>query len=711
MTREANFDLSLETATPATSSDPSADSDLINKGFADQNYMQGGAAVADVAALKAVAAADRKDKDLRFVDSLEAIFYFDSASSATGDDTTVITPDAGTGRWLITSAGGTGSGSGNRNYLQDTSSDNAESNLGDWTTYADAAATTPVDGTGGTANITFTRNTTTPLRQTADFKLTVDAANRQGNGASVDFAVDKADRNKVLGIWCDVDATDENYVDDDLQVFIYDVDTDTLITPTSPSGGYKIKANKYRFRVAFAPADTTSVNYRLIVHVASTNATGYSVYFDNFEVGPGNQLQYGFDGIWKTYTASDFTPTSPTSGFSLTSINATPYREQGRWFLKGNAVFETTATTGDVDLLIPNVTTYNNEAHAISVHANGSTVGKRFAVTSSGSIRFRVTSGSSNGFWNISFNIPIASKPTWCDFDPIGTIYPTTSDLSFTPWESTTLTVSNFGSSPTVTAFKKRSLDCLELTGSIIANSGPSGTYTVTLPDSLIADTDRMRNSPAGGTTSYWSVDGWAGYVDVSASPDSQYNGSILINNTTKTQFQFITYDDGATENLWGTATNAPVTPAANDVIHFYLKIPVTAYADLGQIPPIGLQIAANGAPGLINFYQTGSASADNEFSAGTFYYTRIGNLVTLSWTTLTASPSDSNPLTSSGFLPSWARPQAGHYQVITVGTGGLQRVNVLTSGQIQFANFTTGFVLNNTATYDASSISYVVAD
>lgn len=72
-----------------------------------------GAGVADVAALKAVAAADRADKQSRVVEDnglgSESIYVFDAESAQEGDDVNVITPTAGTGRWLLAYQGATAS--------------------------------------------------------------------------------------------------------------------------------------------------------------------------------------------------------------------------------------------------------------------------------------------------------------------------------------------------------------------------------------------------------------------------------------------------------------------------------------------------------------------------------------------------------------------------------------------------------------------------
>lgn len=64
--------------------------------------------VADITALKAVAAADRQDKQMRVVESdglgQRSIYVFDSASSATADDVAIVAPTAGSGRWFMLSA-------------------------------------------------------------------------------------------------------------------------------------------------------------------------------------------------------------------------------------------------------------------------------------------------------------------------------------------------------------------------------------------------------------------------------------------------------------------------------------------------------------------------------------------------------------------------------------------------------------------------------
>ena len=114
--REYQFINGPETASIPTVGTPTDPSDLINLGFANANFVQGKASVADIAAAKSIAAADRKNGDAILVRGLSAFFQFDSASAATNDDIFVLAPDAGTGRWIRSS--GIPQSFADANYLQ-----------------------------------------------------------------------------------------------------------------------------------------------------------------------------------------------------------------------------------------------------------------------------------------------------------------------------------------------------------------------------------------------------------------------------------------------------------------------------------------------------------------------------------------------------------------------------------------------------------------
>jgi len=63
--------------------------------------------LADLTALKAVAAADRSEGTLAFVATL-GLFHFDADGAGTNDDKYTVAPDAGTGRWILDAELGTG---------------------------------------------------------------------------------------------------------------------------------------------------------------------------------------------------------------------------------------------------------------------------------------------------------------------------------------------------------------------------------------------------------------------------------------------------------------------------------------------------------------------------------------------------------------------------------------------------------------------------
>lgn len=96
-TRYYEFTSGFDQSIAPTSSTPSDVSDLVTIGYGVSNYAR---YIDTVANLKAVSASFRADGLMMYVKALLSVFYFDSASSATGDDLNVITPTAGTGRWL-----------------------------------------------------------------------------------------------------------------------------------------------------------------------------------------------------------------------------------------------------------------------------------------------------------------------------------------------------------------------------------------------------------------------------------------------------------------------------------------------------------------------------------------------------------------------------------------------------------------------------------
>lgn len=215
---------------------------------------------------------------------------------------------------------GTG-GSGGINYIDDQGSHDAEVDVSGWSAYADAAGTSPVDGTGGSPAVTITRSTSTPLRGTGSFLITKDAVNRQGEGASFDFTIDKADKYKAINIGFDYENSSA-FVSGDIGIFVYDVTNTTIIRPSIVD--VPGSENESKFNAVFMATDSTS--YRLIFHVASTNASAYTLKYDNVQVGPNGIVAVANTTDWIRYT--------PTGGDQWTA-NAT---YDGYWRRVGDSM-------------------------------------------------------------------------------------------------------------------------------------------------------------------------------------------------------------------------------------------------------------------------------------------------------------------------------------------------------------------------------------
>jgi len=194
---------------------------------------------------------------------------------------------------------------------------NAESGLSSFVTYADAAGALPVDGTGGSPNVTFAVSSSSPLRGLNSFLFTKDAANRQGQGASYAFTLDSADKNQVLNVSFDYEISSGTFASGDLTVYLYDVTNAQVIQPA----GYTIQSlsSGITGRHLAQFQTTTSTSYRLIFHVASTSASAYTVKMENIVLGP-QTIQYGAPITdWQNQGVISLTSsgTTPTKGSVL----------------------------------------------------------------------------------------------------------------------------------------------------------------------------------------------------------------------------------------------------------------------------------------------------------------------------------------------------------------------------------------------------------
>ena len=195
----------------------------------------------------------------------------------------------------INGGGGSG-GIANINYIENP---DAEENTAGWVTYSNAASDVPVTGAGGSPSVLFTRSVASPLRGSASFLFDKDAVNRQGQGVAYDLTIANADRNKRLKISYNYEVGSGIYSGpelSDLRTYIYDIDSGQIITPLDLS----IPGQSGQVTTTFN--STGSINYRFIIHVATTSALAYTVKFDDFIVSPDEVVLGPAMSNWEEYT-------------------------------------------------------------------------------------------------------------------------------------------------------------------------------------------------------------------------------------------------------------------------------------------------------------------------------------------------------------------------------------------------------------------------
>lgn len=172
-----------------------------------------------------------------------------------------------------------------KNYIE-----NAEANAGTngWTRYKTTSANVaPVDfGGSPNANVTWTRNTSSALSNPADFKLTKDAVDRQGEGVYCEFSPESADYASILRTTFKY-LSSSAYADGDVRIYLVssgdsfasDINVIELTPRDLPA------SLNARLHITEGQADYADTKIRLCIHIASTNASAYTVQFTRISCG------------------------------------------------------------------------------------------------------------------------------------------------------------------------------------------------------------------------------------------------------------------------------------------------------------------------------------------------------------------------------------------------------------------------------------------
>lgn len=470
---------------------------------------------------------------------------------------------------------GSGTGSGEINYIDNS---DFESNTSGWSTYADAAGSTPVDGTGGSATVTIASQATTILRGSKSLKITKDAADRQGEGFSYDFTIKEQDVSKKLKIQFDFKTNeDAAYASGDLAVYIYDVDNSTLITPVDTD----IIDGAGIFQTSFN--STTSTNYRLIFHIATTNASAWDVYIDNVIVGPGMTSQGAAIGPW-----TDYTPAGLTGGEwgSSTSITFQYRRVGDSMEIKGEWTAGTTLSA-EAQIDLPS-------GFTIASDTTGPDIVGQAGLNSNTNQIFYTIATSGDAFLNMSRVIPAAStnvltainadsflasgqkgainaKVQIAEWAGKG-IVPMLAEDNLQGW--TTFTGSGSwttNTTYTTAAYKRVGNEGVFYYKVDLTGAPNSANLTLDMPSNLTVDTDEIIGSQAGTTP----IEGRGVAQD---NTGSGYHLTAHFNDTSSIRVRAFGAD--VTESTLRTINQTtPFTWASGDSLEIIFRVPVVEFA------------------------------------------------------------------------------------------------------------------------------------
>ena len=160
----------------------------------------------------------------------------------------------------------------------------------------------PLNGIGGTPDVTWTQGSSVVLRGNYDFRFAKGAANYMGQGVYADLDIDISDAGAVLNAMMSYAIASGTYTDGDLEAWIVDTTNGTRIQ-LAP---YKIlnhALNGDWFKGEFQTV-SSSVAYRLCIHVAKPSTSAYTLKFDQITSGPQAQGKVYGSPItdWVSYT-------------------------------------------------------------------------------------------------------------------------------------------------------------------------------------------------------------------------------------------------------------------------------------------------------------------------------------------------------------------------------------------------------------------------
>jgi len=300
---------------------------------------------------------------------------------------------------------GSGSGSGGKNYIlnpsaaSDTSDVTNTATTGSWTIARTTTAAELPEETLGTAF------------KISGSSLTV--------GDTVEWAIeatgiDDADggrfgRAKVSIL--DISGS----INGEYSIQVYDVDNSVYVGDEETVTG----TGTYYLDVPLIAAG----NYEF--HLKAQTASPSYIGLSSVTIEPVIQTTASLGG-WKSYEEPNVTITG-TNSWVTTNASITPYKDPvtKKWFARGNIRGTTSSSPGSTVTVAGMSFPAWNQAGTLSTNTTASP-NECYAIASTSN--FKIEQGTSRSAWWFSFDVELASKPTWADWDNTA---PTISDVQY----------------------------------------------------------------------------------------------------------------------------------------------------------------------------------------------------------------------------------------------------------------------------------------
>ena len=457
------------------------------------------------------------------------------------------------GTWAAGSGGGAGAFNiaildTAANSWAQTKTNNAdfESTAGDWAAYADAAATTPVDMTGGSPNTTCARDVSSTLNGTANLLITKSSgASRQGEGCSVLVNIPTAYRGKPLKVSFPF-ATTGTVNLSDFVAYAYDVTNASLLAPSATITALSGSSGVGHWQFV---SQASTAQLRIGLHIAGTTDAAATVRIDDVKIELDLTQANVPMGNWIAYT-----PT--VSGLGTITNTQCRYRRVGDSMDISCSGSAGTTAASAVRISLPSgysidtskamasnrpwvastfacarSSTANIYNGGIPFVRNGSTTEVSVGGIGDGSSNNNLTEMngnalcSSSGDFSLSASgIPISGWNSGGGTSPI---------LSLSDWQSYTPTFTGFGTVRTSNMEYRRVGDTLELRGSFVSGTATATEARVSLPAGLTSIAMVAHPQKAGAWTQSVVLNG---------------NGHVLIGNAVS----YITfgYETGSSAGL-----------------------------------------------------------------------------------------------------------------------------------------------------------------